>query len=172
MSKGNVPPEEEAVTLVDDAVAAVSSIRDATARAIAAGALLNHLNDAILEVKDTRYVAMKKLNEQGVSYTALAETIGLSKSRVQQILTHMAPTKRMGRVEMEARQEAQRLRDAGKSDADIVKETVPRLIALRSAERYTPAQIADMLNVPTSLVQSPWNSARRAKERDIASRRP
>lgn len=164
-ARGTFAAERNLEAIVED----LTAISDPVACARSCGEVLQLLAEVALDVKNIRYEAMKELNEAGLGYGAIAEKTDLSKGRVQQILAHLPPTKRMGRVEVEARQQAERLRGRGADDQAIVAAVVPRIIEIRSAERYTPADIAGMLNVPTEIVRPEWSRAKRAKERGRTS---
>lgn len=154
---------------LDSIIRDIGKIKDPLTRAQASGDLLQLLADANVEAKNLRYEAVKTLNDNGMGYGAIADLCGLSKSRLQQVLAGRPPTKRMGRIEIEARQYAQRLRNGGADDVEVVEAVIPRIIEIRSAERYTPAEVAEMLNVPTPIVKPAWTSAKRAKERARAT---
>jgi hypothetical protein len=158
--------EEKLANVIRDA----GKIKDPLVRAQACGDLLALLAEASVEAKNIRYEAVKSLNDGGMGYGTIANHLGVTKTRLQQVLQTIPPTKRMGRVEMEARQFAQKLRSSGADDQAVVDAVVPRIIEIRSAERYTPAEVAEMLNVPTPIVKPAWTSAKRAKEKSRASK--
>ena len=106
---------------------------------------------------------MRTLNESGMGYGAIAAELGITKGRVQQLLDSGIKTRRMGKVEVTASTEAAALRRRGASDDEVVEVVIPKLMEIRSAERYEPQDIAGMLNVPVSVVRSQWNQARKAK---------
>lgn len=160
------PAGTKAAASLASVISSARSIKDPLQRAQATTDILQSVTDAAQELREIRSDAVIEVNESGMGYGKIADALGISKVRVQQILDAIGRTPRMGRVEITARTEAARLRERRASDEVVVDTLVPKLIAIRSAERYEPAAIAEMLDVPVAAVRGPWSKARREKEKN------
>jgi Helix-turn-helix len=67
--------------------ASVSTIKDPRERARAANKLIDELQGTVNELSDVRRDALRELLASGMSQTAIAELLGMSKSRISQLLS-------------------------------------------------------------------------------------
>lgn len=162
------PPVARTETALKAMLSAVRRSKNPLTRAQSAGDVLNMLQEYAEELREVRTDAVAELNEQGMGYATIAAELGVSKGRVQQFLGRAAKPIRMSRTEAFARTEAQRLREEGANDDTIVDTMLPALIDVRSAERFTAATIADMLDVPVKTVRTPWNRLVKEKKARMA----
>jgi hypothetical protein len=129
------------------AVDEVAAIQDPLARIQMATDLIHAVRAAGEELRDIRHVAAVTLNHSGWGYQRIADALGVTKGRAQQLVQDMRATRRPGVIEVEALKTVSAMRSAGASDAQIADEVVPRIRSRRSGKYMPWAQIAGILEV-------------------------
>lgn len=69
----------------------VDWIDDPTERAKRAGEMLNQIGKAGRLLRDIRFVALRQLHREGLTYAQIAERLGISAARVGQIIGDTKP---------------------------------------------------------------------------------
>lgn len=147
--------------LLRRAVDAIAAQPDPARRAVDATAFMAALAGAGEEVKAIRKDAMAALQDQGLGYGRIADLVGISKSRAQQILAGLVQPARPGRIEVEARLRAERLRASGSTDRQVAAALVPWIRAQPGGTRFEARKVAAMLSVPEPAARAAWTADKR-----------
>lgn len=115
--------------------------------------LIDLFRSAGFELSEKRRETAVVLNNNGFSYARLADTLGVSRGRIQQLITGVGAPKRSGVIETEMRVAAGQMRTAGATDTEIIDTLVPKIRGYKSGDRITTRQIAEMLSVDESAVR-------------------
>jgi len=143
----------DTTTVLDGLIDNLRDIPDPLQQAIAAGTLMEDLKRATSEIKDIRIEAVQTLNSIGWGYQKIAEAMGLSKPRVQQLLNAPAVPRRPGVLEQRTRVLAAEMRAKGTaSDKTIAKAAVEHVRGSRGGTNWSAAQIAAWADVDEDLI--------------------
>lgn len=140
---------------LDTLIKGLREIPDPLDQALAAGALMEAMKTAVTEIKDLRIEAVKSLSNVGWGYQRIAEALGVSKPRVQQLLNAPDVPRRPGVLEQRTRVLAAEMRAKGKaSDRDIAVAAVEQVRRARGGMNWSIEQIAGWADVEEALVAS------------------
>lgn len=140
-------------TAMDNLVNGIREIPDPLEQAIAAGALMESMKQAASEIKVIRIEAVQTLNAIGWAYQKIAESMGISKPRVQQLLNAPDVPRRPGILEQRTRVLSAEMRAQGTaSDKDIAKAAVEHVRSSRGGTNWSASQIAAWAEVDEDLV--------------------
>lgn len=148
-----MPENADTKTVIDNLVNGLRGIPDPLDQAIAAGILMESFKQATAEIKDIRIEAVQTLNAIGWAYQKIAEAMGISKPRVQQLLNAPDVPRRPGILEQRTRVLAAEMRAKGTAnDKGIAKAAVEHVRGSRGGANWSTAQIAEWAEVDEDLV--------------------
>lgn len=139
--------------VIDGLVEDLRNIPDPLEQALAAGRLMESFKSAVSQSKDIRIGAVQTLSGIGWGYQRIAESLGVSKPRVQQLLKAPAVPRRPGILEQRSKVLAAEMRAKGRaSDSDIAFAAVEQIRRSRGGANWTTEQIAGWIEVDESFV--------------------
>lgn len=134
-------------------VETIRNIPDPLEQALAAGALMESFKEAASEVKTLRIAAVQTLSSVGWGYQRIAESLGVSKPRVQQLLNAPDVPRRPGVLEQRVRVLTAQMRAAGKAtDALIAQAVVEQVRGSRGGMNWSAEQIAGWADIDESFI--------------------
>lgn len=140
---------------IDILVDRLRDIPDPLQQAIAAGALMEELKRATSEIKGIRIEAVQTLNAIGWGYKKIAEAMGISKPRVQQLLNAPDVPRRPGILEQRTRVLAAEMRAKGSpNDKTIARAVVEHVRSSRGGANWSATQIASWAEVDEGLIDA------------------
>jgi hypothetical protein len=148
--------------MLNNAIGLLADLPDPGDRAAAITQFMTHISQAGEELKDIRRNAMLELHAAGLGYGAIADIVGISKARAQQVITAMTSPPRPGKIEMETRIAAAELRAANIPDPAIAVRLLPFIRSFPGGDKLTNKTIAAMLDMPVKDVTAA-NAALRKK---------
>lgn len=152
-------PGKDPFVLLDEAIEALAAIEDPATQAKTTTEFLTRLLAANEQVGEIRKEAVKTLSDIGWGYQRIADFLGLSKARAQQLSSRMPAVKRAGVIETQTRIMVAELRASGASDDEIVKRMVPRVREYRGGAKVTAQQLSEWLDIPEEQIAPALASA-------------
>lgn len=144
---------DEVAGLVQQIMDLASSPEEIVERLQAQTEVIDLLKNAFYHLGELRKIDTIEANTSGYSYADLAAALGVTRGRIQQLVTGVGTPVRVGVIEAEMMVEAAKMRSQGAGDKEVVETLVPQLRKRKSADRFSLAQIAKMLDVKESLVR-------------------
>lgn len=151
---GEMPVTRDAIQeCLAEIVSQVRALRDDTHRFQALSALLDELSSVMDEMSAVRRSEAARMHAEGMSYSQIANLIGVSKARVQQFVSGAKQPRRPGVIEMHAAVRQAELEAKGRSREKVCAVVVPEIRARRGGKKFDVAAIAAMLGYPESMVR-------------------
>lgn len=138
---------------VDHLLDLVNLVDDEIERLRLQTGMIEMLREAGFALSEQRRQTAVSLNSSGISYAKLADILGVSRGRIQQLITGVGAPKRSGVIETEMRVAAAQMRMSGASDIQVVESLVPKIRGYKSGSRITVPQIAQMLSVDENITR-------------------
>lgn len=150
-----MPDNANPKTTVDRLIDELQQMPDPLNQALAAGALMEVFKQAISEAKNIRFEAVETLSNVGWGYQRIAESLSLSKPRIQQILNPPQVPSRPGILQQRSKVLAAEMRAKGQAtDGDIAEAVINQVRHSRGGTNWSTKQIATWADIDESFVKS------------------
>lgn len=143
---------------LDSLVTDIESVENPWDRSLVAGQVLQALVGVNEELRAIRNQAVQELSEEGFSYRQIAAWLGLSLGRVQQMRNDDPGPRRRGKIEIAVEQRLSQM-PAQVTPEEKMRALFPVILSFRHGTRVPAKRVAEMLDVPVSVVRKPWAAA-------------
>lgn len=139
--------------LLRRSVEVLADIHDPTHRARVATEFMDTLRDVSEQVRDLRRESVVALNDSGMGYQQIADLLGISKPRAQQLVNGWKNPKRPGVIEVEVRLALAQLHSRNASPEEIAGIVVPLVLSKRGGDKVTLKDLSDLAGVPQKVLK-------------------